>query len=1131
MISMTKYDVRRERIRTETQAAVNTIKNYENITNNIVTGGAKLINQIGSTIQSQQASDWLDKRDAAMNEAMRNGEFTFKTDADGNKSPMSYDEMIQARENWIKDYSESNPAPWGPWADSIIKKADKSSKQKWDSQITEQAVQVMQNTVRQNAKNAIQSYQDGQYHDPDDIMTSLGVTYETLSPTARSLYDSAMDKDNPDRILASQNFGTQLQFERAGLPENVAYSTVKSSYQPVFAMNNNIQAAVQTFSEQVVSGQMTQADFQLYLDDYAEKLGVDGYGGFTQSLSITGKEDFKTSVNNALASIIEGETERNTRIFDEQIRPIMQDFRNRKEKTFNSKVAAEYEKQLGINMDFVEYKDSYDKYVGRQDSIEKALQANKIAENINRLPYTDEQKRSMQMQIASTMRDSGAYDLFVNCKDSTPTKGRYLMYSTSEMIDRYSGDFILPTFDIGNGSRAASAGSVGEAYTRDAEEFASDPVNLSNVLTLALSDDPDVMASGIWSINNAMRIFEATMTDEQRQEYMHDIPDGGGSVWSSYHQRFKIQRNIDEVGSIYMPLLYRSEKMNEDFYNWLDKKQSEANTFIMNYGDMKIGDTTLKDLYESQKAEAIEFGQDMLNGYHAVKDNNLESERIRKTQVRQWTINALKMDNPYEAQQYLQDYFYRFTKEEQKFYNAMLNPENGYNTILTELNINMDNLRDELGIKRNDSALFSTIMYTVLEKNQNAILNSIQNPSATSGIYEQIKTDARKEYQAFIQNSVGEYKNGQLKGPDSLDDYSDPSYFMRRRSSDNMIDSAFGRNALNDTIDYLNSNPAEKNAFYGDITIDKSNIKDKDRIVWAMGRMLDYEVDINNITDSDRSIIWDLYSNSGFQKEVDTGVTYIMGLYYDIKEAREWGLDLENYRDGVYYNSKGTREFIIEHAKDGSISSIKERKAGSGDMFTHDMFSDMLGSGLDYTMDKMSREVNKAMNIQYSPFDDYSNLMNTEGSFEKAEEFVKDEYSKFISDYEDITGRQLDVLAEYGPRTEPLQVKLYSPEAVSTEKAKRESRNTKTTLKDASSEFSEEFGRVFTDDVINSSDKSISDTAQPYIDEIMASDKWQGFVSDYEKNHKGKTVVPVLKMIPGGFLKTRYEVRFEERNK
>lgn len=1099
----TKYDVRRERIQADTNASINSLSNLESV----IQQGSKLIGQFASTIQSQQASDWLDKRDAAMNEAMRNGEFTFKTDDYGNKSPMSYDEMIQARENWIKDYSESNPAPWGPWADSIIKKADKSSKQKWDSQITEQAVQVMQNTVRQNAKNAIQSYQDGQYHDPDDIMTSLGVTYETLSPTARSLYDSAMDKDNPDRILASQNFGTQLQFERAGLPENVAYSTVKSSYQPVFAMNNNIQAAVQTFSEQVVSGQMTQADFQMYLDEYADKLGVDGYGGFTQPLSITGKEDFKTNVNNDLASIISGEEERNGTIFREQLKPIIQDFRNRN-KTFNSRVAAQYEKELGLNRDFLpeEYREPYEVHIDNQDILETVIQGSMLAERINASDLTDEEKRARINVIAANMKNSGAQRLFLEAADSTPTIGHFLMYSNEQLVDSYSDKFVLPSISVSSGSKSSSgtSGDFAEMNDRDIQEYFSDMKNVQSTISIALTNDPDAMASGIYPISNAMDIWEASLTDEQRAELFEGTP-------------IAREENNDESDSIYRPMLYRSQKANDAFYEWLDEQQDVADYLLMTCGEMNIGDTTLGKLYESEKKDMIELSADFMNGFHEYNENNVESERIRTAQVKQWTINALDM-SPMEAQLYLQDKFYRFTKKEQEFYNAMLIPENGQKTILEAVNIDINNLKSILGLDNKDPNT-AKILYAAINENMNGILDAYNNPSAASGLYEKIKTSAQREKQALMQNSVGEYKRGELRQPTDLDEYTDPSYFRKRRYSDNRVDSALGETAAVEFNGYLNGDPALKNAFMSDMTTDKSGMKDEDRIVFVMGYLLDYKTDPNNITDEDRANIWKLYTESGLRDYVDTGVTYIMGAYYDVIDAKKnWNLTLENYSDGAYLNPSGTREFFIEHDKDGNIIAIRERKAGSERLATHNILTDMAGHGLDNTRHRFEKEVNdlaSEMYGTYTPEAYYSSQLSLDAQKTIDTVWNSEEWQQYAADFKDIFGYDIKPVSDQGGipliDTAPSfgRVALVSEEAADNSLRNME----QITLKEASDRFTDQFN-----DIIPSKVKDIEgyattgEAAQPYIDQLMATDEWKSFVSDYENKHPGKTIKPSLRV-------------------
>ena len=313
---MNKYDVRRERNRTATQADISSLQNYENITKTLVSDLPQTINQIGGIIGNQQATDYINKENEAFKKDVADGKLTYKTDDNGNiiydasgsPIPLSSEEMFNAREAWFSRYAANNPQPNNPWAQNVIKKSHDSSVASWIASIAETSLKKYQEQIDTNMMNAINAYADSTSYDPDTILSTNGITEKQLSSESLEFYkDASGTSESPkySKRLSYMLLGAQTEYEKAGYSPLAAKQAVINNCLPAFRDKNTLDDIAGAYQTMVIEEGRGEDEFDAYLNEYINGLGVNGKGDYNMPISTNKKSDLTIQAKSRIDSIRE----------------------------------------------------------------------------------------------------------------------------------------------------------------------------------------------------------------------------------------------------------------------------------------------------------------------------------------------------------------------------------------------------------------------------------------------------------------------------------------------------------------------------------------------------------------------------------------------------------------------------------------------------------------------------------------------------------------------------------------------------------------------------------------------------------------------------------------------------------
>ncbi len=120
---MSRYDVRRRTLQRKAQLNQLTLQQNADTINKLVTQGTTLVNNIATTIGTEQAEEYnRGKYDTIYGQVM-DPDFYYKEEG-GVRMPLTQEEAFAKYEGLIADYEANNPPPSNPWAQAAIRNSD-----------------------------------------------------------------------------------------------------------------------------------------------------------------------------------------------------------------------------------------------------------------------------------------------------------------------------------------------------------------------------------------------------------------------------------------------------------------------------------------------------------------------------------------------------------------------------------------------------------------------------------------------------------------------------------------------------------------------------------------------------------------------------------------------------------------------------------------------------------------------------------------------------------------------------------------------------------------------------------------------------------------------------------------------
>ena len=674
---MNKYDVRRERNRTATQADISSLQNYENITKTLVSDLPQTIDQIGGIIGNQQATDYINKENEAFKKDVADGKLTYKTDDNGNiiydasgsPIPLSSEEMFNAREAWFSRYAANNPQPNNPWAQNVIKKSHDSSVASWTASIAETSLKKYQEQINTAMNNEIMSYANAETIDADALLGNNGLSVENLSPELQSLYNDAKgisEKPIYSSKLAGQMLGTVIALEKAGNNPEVALMAAKNQYMSGFIKNNFINDSLAAFEENVINGDYTKDEFYSSLDN---ALNNATKYDFQQELSKTGKENLRKEISNLVEAKWTEEQNRQAVMYNEQVYPQMVSIQE--SGGWVSTAVFQNLVPEGFNINHLpdETKTALKSFLKEQDNYSIAYAISEDFNNINSDPtLSNEEKIAKKTAAINGIGNEVIKSGVRAMADSWPDFGNYTNLSKSEAVKTFSTilDGAIFPEEISGSSKSSSSGNVGSSQSdSDIMEIVQDSDKLNAYVLLALAgNEPSVSGVVNASITDSLyKYWEGTLTEEELDSFEND----------------DVEYNA--------------------FAKWVNKTSSTAIEFLDRAGNIKIDSngTTVKDFYDAQKKNVIAGNKTAISGF-AIDDpeNDPVGTFIRK-QNYQNIIYKIATCDPSNMDQLRLDIGSiknTFTEEQWDGIQQLLNSESNINQLLKNNYIDPDVLKD-----------------------------------------------------------------------------------------------------------------------------------------------------------------------------------------------------------------------------------------------------------------------------------------------------------------------------------------------------------------------------------------------------------------------------------------------------
>ena len=1122
---MSKYDIQLQNLQRKAQADNNTFNNI----NSIVENGAKLVNQVGAIVGNQQASDYMKNFSTSLQEEIDKGTFDYKTDDNGNEVMLSAEEREAKYKEFITQYTEN--APTNLWAQAAIKKSLDGQYERNMMTIYSSGLQHFEELKSKSMENYDNNIITTEISNPtafnESTISSFSFEYEDLDNYAKQLFDSGNSTD-------SKLLGIYLNTLKWGDSPQVSKNYAESKRNNI-AIEQFKSDAYVSFNQNVLNGSMDYYDWCDSLLTDIKKIGVENGFGATTDLTPSAETNLYNIITEEVKKQRNAAWERNDTSFEKNIKPVMQSFRDRSQ-PFTSTEARKLENQYDINPNMLspEIKELYTSYVTQQDDISALITAFNQADSIASKPLWDssiagerpdgamtkEEKQNEYNNIAATLNYNPKLRvLFESWHDSTPYYSHYAQFSDEQILEHLSGTFILPTIDTSIYSMDESDAGSPET-DQDINALLADDVFVSGVVQLALSSDPDVMVSGAYSVSTFQRLWESTLTDEQKAEYRADYRTQNNSAYGMLSFDNKTQREItgEEFSAedrINRPSLYLSDKANDDFYNWLNNAQDLAINFIMRNGNVTFadGETTLNSIIDEQTKEITSTKSNITNN-HYVSGNDPALDYLASENAKNIFANALMETDPNKREMYLLSNSSNLSENDWNFINDFFDPENGYKSILEEINVDPTLIANSLNLNASDPSTIKMFANAIYE-NAGLIMQAKNNEAVKSTVSQKISESMKQERDAAAGNPFGVNING------SVSEYSDIDSFAETISSDwkksryndpNSSTSDIVSRAISSSIFEASSDPVMAASMYNNESIglnaDAAAISDKDAAILFMAKWVGFDIqNPSELSERNKQEIWNIFNNEdnywkALGQQYISGMMAVRGTIAELYS--EYGINAEGYINGRYLiNNDDTVGYITPKFNDkGQITALyyKESTDNSfGDGIN--LFLTHIGSGLDSSMKQFTNELNN-----FAPWGTINNIMGDQTSelYQSRADYIystNEEWIEFDSIAQKVFGHSFYPVAEQG-FLDPWHIRFTDSSQSITHNS------TGIDFQTYQTEFENELMDSIPDSIRRgfSAGRINMDSVNEYAHTLLNSDKWQKIVKEYEQANEGKTL-------------------------
>lgn len=273
---MDKYSIRQQRINREYNLRMHSLENEANekqktIQNvaSILENGYKLIDTIGTNLSADKASEWTDNFNLALDASINSGELF--TD-NGNLIAYDSESMINAYEDFKKNYISENPISDNPWTKKAIEDSLARRKENDLTRISSSLIRKQQelrdNNITTYASELPQSYVTNTDQYKEDILINNGVSYENLSDAEKALFDSS-----PDDMTSAWLLSLSVKARKLGYQE-YEIKNFTDKYKPIFQEYEFTQDISSSFDTYVVRGNESSESFMKMVSDMLDSTDV-----------------------------------------------------------------------------------------------------------------------------------------------------------------------------------------------------------------------------------------------------------------------------------------------------------------------------------------------------------------------------------------------------------------------------------------------------------------------------------------------------------------------------------------------------------------------------------------------------------------------------------------------------------------------------------------------------------------------------------------------------------------------------------------------------------------------------------------------------------------------------------------
>ena len=273
---MDKYSIRQQRINREYELRMQTIeseanekqKTIQNVAS-ILENGYKLIDTIGTNLSADKAAEWTDNFNLALDASINSGELF--TD-NGNLITYDSESMMNAYEDFKKNYISENPISDNPWTKKAIEDSLARRKEndltRISSSLIKKQQELRENNITTYASELPQSYVTNTDQYKEDILINNGVSYENLSDTEKALFDSS-----PDDMTSAWLLSLSVKARNLGYQE-YEIKTLSDKYKPIFQEYEFAQDISSSFDTHVVRGNESSESFMKMVSDMLDSTDV-----------------------------------------------------------------------------------------------------------------------------------------------------------------------------------------------------------------------------------------------------------------------------------------------------------------------------------------------------------------------------------------------------------------------------------------------------------------------------------------------------------------------------------------------------------------------------------------------------------------------------------------------------------------------------------------------------------------------------------------------------------------------------------------------------------------------------------------------------------------------------------------